>query len=265
MTKRILFCLVIAFSLVPFLAVFTTAQDFQKTYSLGPEGSISIHNVSGDIQVKGYDGETIQVKGFKEGKDRDRVEVDDRSDGNHVELRVNYPHNCNCDASIRFQIEVPRAVRYRFDALSSASGDIEVGGVTGDVKVDSASGDVLIKDVSGTIHASTASGDVSVNNVKGPVSASSASGDVEVQISRLEGSNKMTFSTASGDVSVKLPGNLDAEIEISSISGSIHTDFPIEIQEQEHGPGSHARGRLGSGATHLSLSSASGDVSLLRF
>ena len=35
MTKRILFCLVIAFSLVPFLAVFTTAQDFQKTYSLG--------------------------------------------------------------------------------------------------------------------------------------------------------------------------------------------------------------------------------------
>jgi len=75
----------------------------------------------------------------------------------------------------------------------------------------------------------------------------------------------MTFSTASGDVSVKLPGNLDAEIEISSISGSIHTDFPIEIQEQDHGPGSHARGRLGSGATHLSLSSASGDVSLLRF
>jgi lia operon protein LiaG len=263
MSKRILFCLVIAFSLVPCLAVFTTAQDFQKTYSLGPEGSISIHNVSGDIQVKGYDGETIQVKGFKEGKDRDRVEVDDRSDGNHVELRVNYPHNCN--ASIRFQMEVPRAVRYRFDALSTASGDIEVGGVTGDVKVDSASGDVLIKDVSGTIHASTASGDVSINNVKGPVSASSASGDVEVQISRLEGTNRMAFSTASGDVSVKLPGNLDAEIEISSISGSIHTDFPIEIQEPEHGPGSHARGRLGSGATHLSLSSASGDVSLLRF
>lgn len=265
MTKRMLFCLVIVFSLVLFLAVVTAAQDFQKTYSLGPDGSISIHNVSRDIQVKGYDGETIQVKGFKEGKDRDRVEVDDRSDGNHLELRVNYPRNCNCDASIRFQIEVPRAVRYRFDALSTASGDIEVGGVTGDLKVDSASGDVRIKDVSGTIHASTASGDVSIDNVKGPVSASSASGDVEVQISRLEGSNKMTFSTASGDVSVKLPGNLDAEIEISSISGSIHTDFPIEIQEQEHGPGSHARGRLGSGTTHLSLSSASGDVSLLRF
>jgi len=265
MIERIQFCLRGVLLLIPSLAVIATGQDFQKSYSPGPEGSVSIHNISGDIQVNGYDGESIQVKGFKEGKDRDRVQVEDHSNGNRVELGVSYPRNGNCDASIRFQIDVPRGVRYKFDSLSTASGDIAVTGATGDVKVDSASGDVRIKDVSGTIHASTASGDVSITNVKGPVSANSASGDVDVQISRLEGSNQMSFSTASGDVSVKVPANLDAEIEMSSLSGSLHTDFPIEIQDQEHGPGSHARGRLGNGATHLSLSSASGDVSLSRF
>jgi DUF4097 and DUF4098 domain-containing protein YvlB len=265
MTKRTLFRFGAVLLFAPFLAVTLAGQDFQKSYGIGAGGSVRIHSVSGDIQVKGYDGETIRVKGFKEGKDRDRVQVEDHSDANHVELRVSYPHDCNCDASVRFQIEVPRATGYKFDSLSTASGDVLVGGITGDIKVESASGDVRIEDVSGTVHASTASGDVSISNVKGPVNASSASGDLDVRIARLEGSNRMAFSTASGDVSVKVPANLDAEIEMSSVSGSLHTDFPIEIHEQDHGSGSQARGRLGNGTSHVSLSSASGDVSLSRF
>jgi hypothetical protein len=251
--------------LAPFWVVASAGQDFQKSYGLGAGGSVSVHSVSGDIRVRGYDGETIQVKGFKEGKDRDRVQVEDRSDPNHVELRVSYPHEGNCNASIRFEIEVPRTTAYKFDSFSTASGDVLVSGLTGDIKVKSASGDLRIEDVSGAVQASTASGDVSINNIKGPVNASSASGDLDVRIARLEGSNQMAFSTASGDVSLKVPANLDAEIEMSSISGSLRTDFPIEIHEQDHGPGSHARGRIGNGSSHVTLSSASGDVSLSRF
>jgi hypothetical protein len=48
------------------------AQEFQKSYSLGRR-SISIHNVSGDIRVTGYDGED-PGKGFR----KERIVIESR-------------------------------------------------------------------------------------------------------------------------------------------------------------------------------------------
>ncbi len=244
------------------LAATAAAQYFQKSYQIGADGSVSIHNVSGNVVVTGVDGDSITVNGFKQGRDRDLVQVEDLSGGNRVELRTRYPRNCNCDASIRFEVQVPRSVRYNFDQISSASGDIEVSGVTGEVHVNTASGDVTIKDVNGTVDASTASGQMRVRNVAGSVNAQSASGDVDVEMTRVEGSRRMEFSSASGDVNVKMPLNVDADIDMSSATGAVKTNFPIEVQSERYGPGQRARGRLGDGSRRVHISSASGNVSL---
>jgi hypothetical protein len=237
------------------------AQDFQKTYRIEAGGSISVRNVSGDVVITGYDGDAVMVSGTREGRDREMVEVEDASAGNRVDVRVRYPRNCNCDASIKFQVQVPRSLRLNFGS-STASGNIEVSGVSGDVNISAASGNVLVKNVAGEIKARTASGDVRVQDITGTVNAGSASGDVDVEIARLEGTGDMKFSTASGNVNVRLPANLDADIEMSSVSGNLETNFPIEIQAREEGPGKRARGRVGNGTRSLRLSSASGNVSL---
>lgn len=249
-------CLCVASSAV------ASAQDFQKSYRLGADGSVSIRNVSGAINIVGYDGDAVTVSGFKEGRDRDRVEVVDESTAGGVNVSVEYPRNCDCDASIRFEVRVPRSVAYDFSKISTASGDIQLKGVRGRVRARTASGEVLVEDVTGEIDASTASGNVSVREASGTVNASSASGDVDVEIARLEGTGNMKFSTASGDVSVRLPSSLDADVHLSSMSGSVKTSFPIEVRERQHGPGSYAEGRLGGGTRTLRISSASGNVSL---
>jgi DUF4097 and DUF4098 domain-containing protein YvlB len=74
----------------------------------------------------------------------------------------------------------------------------------------------------------------------------------------------MNFSSASGDVRVSMPSNLDADVSLSTVSGSVKTDFPIEIEKDRWGAGSRAKGKLGSGTRILKITSASGDVSLLR-
>ena len=51
------------------------AQDFQKSYRLSQGSRVSIKNISGDVIVKGYDGEAVVVTGYKEGRDRDQVSV----------------------------------------------------------------------------------------------------------------------------------------------------------------------------------------------
>lgn len=243
-------------------AAVTSAQDFQKTYRVGENGSISIRNVSGAININGYDGDAVTVSGFKEGRDRDQVEVEDASGGNSVDIGVRYPRECNCDASIRFEVRVPRSVAYDFTKISTASGDIQLKGVRGRVNASTASGEVLIENVVGEIDASTASGNVSVREAAGSVNATSASGDVDVEIARLEGSGNMKFSTASGDVKVRMPSALDADVYLSSVSGSVKTSFPLEVKERNHGSGSWAEGRLGGGTRRLRITSASGDVSL---
>lgn len=228
-------------------AITASAQDFEKSYRVGAGSQISVSNVSGDVIVTAYDGDAVVVRGIKQGRDSDRLEVVDKSSGSRVDVSVRYPKECNCDASVRFEVRVPRSVSYNFDGFASVSGNVEVSGVTG------------------RLRASAVSGDVRIKNVSGSANVNSVSGDVEVEVDRLDGSDDMKFTSVSGDVNVKMPSSLDADVDISSLSGSIKTDFPIEVRSEQHGPRTYARGRLGSGSRRVNMTTVSGDLSLNRF
>lgn len=238
------------------------AQDFQKSYNIEPGATISVANVSGDIHVIGYDGSNVTVAGYKEGRDRDLVEVEDNSGAGRIEVRVRYPRECNCNASVRFEVRVPRNVNYNFDRISTASGNLSAENVTGRIELQTASGDVTLQGVSGEVRAASASGSVKVRDAAGSVNASSASGNVDVELARVDGAGDMRFTSASGDVNVRMPSSLDARVDMSTASGSIETDFPIEVKKDRYSSGYTARGQLGSGSRVLKISSASGDVKL---
>ena len=53
------------------------AKDFHKSYTLAPGGQIFIENVLGDIRVKGFKGNSIEIVGNKEGG-RSRSDRDSR-------------------------------------------------------------------------------------------------------------------------------------------------------------------------------------------
>ena len=240
------------------------AQDFQKSYRLAQDSRVSVKNVSGAVIVKGYDGESIVVTGIKEGRDRDQITIEDLSNGGNVEVKVRYPEHCNCNASVRFEVKVPRSINYDYDAFSSVSGDVEVDGAAGTLRAKSVSGNVRIKDANGTIDAKSVSGEVHVEKASGAVNAKSTSGNVRVDLVRVDGTNRMEFGSVSGNVNVSLPAGVGAEIEMSTMSGSLETDFPITIEKKEYGPGRSARGRVGDGARTLKMSSVSGNLNLRR-
>jgi len=255
------FKLLAGFGLITLLAGAASAQDFHKQYSTAG-ATVIVHNVSGDVIVNGYDGSQVVVDGFATGADRDKVSVEDLSQGDRIELRAHYPRNCECDASIKFEIKVPRSIRYAIGPLSTASGDISVADVTGEVSAKSASGDVKVSRVTGQVTASTASGDVEVDHVVGPISAKSSSGNVTGTLDQLDASGELVFTTASGDVRIIAPASLNAEVEIHTVSGSLNTDFPLQITVPRYGPSRSAQGRLGDGSHRVRISSASGNVTL---
>ncbi len=262
MRRRMILNLVGAVAFCLAAAAGAAAQDFQRSYNLGEGASVQIANVSGDVELKGYEGSALVVNAHKQGRDRDQVEVVDESTPGRVSLRAKYPSPCNCDASVRFEVRVPRSANLNFDKISTASGNLRAEGFSGRLTLSTASGDVSVRQVGGEIKAASASGTVRVADSTGSVNASSASGDVEVELTRLEGGGDMRFSSASGDVHVRVPTNIDAQVSMSTVSGSIETTFPIEVKTNGYGPGSRAQGQLGSGSRTLKISSASGNVSL---
>ncbi len=222
------------------------AQDFRKSYSISAGGQIMIANHLGDIKVTGYKGSSIEVVARKKGPDRDLIEIEDRSFGDRIDIHPGFlkPGQENC--SVDFEVRVPKSIEYNFSRLWSFNGKVEVSNVTGRLRAESVRGDVKVKGVSGL------------------VSASSLSGNVSVDIDQGSSRSNMRFSSISGNIDVRAPGNLDALIDMSSVSGLLRTDFPIEVQELRYGPGRSARGRLGSGTQILRISSVSGQVSLIR-
>jgi len=238
-------------------------QDFQKSYSLSPGGRISVKNVSGDIEVAGYNGSSVSAIAYREGRDRDKVEIIDESTAAQVDLRVRYAENCNCDASVRFVLQIPLGTKYDFDSLSTASGDIHIGHVSGKLAAKTASGNVTVSRVVGQISISSASGDLQIEEAVGSVIARTASGDVEATVRGEEGSGDLVFSSASGNVTVTIPSQSNADVDISTASGELRSDFPLTIEEREN-RGKRAFGRIGTGTARLKISSASGNVRLAR-
>jgi hypothetical protein len=246
-------------------AAFVAAQDFQQTYRVGPGGSVSVGSISGNVIVTAYDGDAVIVSARKEGRDLDKVTIEDRSSGNRVDVRDRYPERCNrCDVSVHYEVKIPRKMQLRYDAFSSVSGNVEVTGASGELQAKSVSGEVKVRGCDATVKASSVSGNVEVGDNQGMVSANSVSGNVNVQIDQLPEGGDLKFTSVSGNVNVRVPGSLNAEVEMSSMSGTLKTDFPITIAKGEFNPRHSARGRVGEGGRQLKLSSVSGDLHLLR-
>jgi hypothetical protein len=227
------------------ISIGAQAQDFQRSYLIAAGGRIRVRNISGDIKVLGYNGNSILVNGRKEGPDAAKIEIEDASKGDLLELGVRYPEKTrNFQGSVNFEIRVPQSLPYAFENISSVSGDVELTGVTGKIKAESVSGDVTVQDFIGG------------------VDAHSVSGDVKAEIRRLQGTDDMKLSSISGDVHAKAPADLDADVKMSSVSGSVKSDFPLQIHERRYGAGQSAGGILGGGSHTLRLTSISGDVIL---
>ena len=131
--------------------------------------------------------------------------------------------------------EVSEGVR-----VKSASGDLRLGTVGRRLTVATAAGDVSAEAVGGDLELKSASGDVRVRRVGGNVSAQSAAGDI--RIDAFEG-GELNIKTLSGDVAVGVAAGRRYRVSFSSLSGDIHTDFPVS---EEGSGGAPARLRIRS-------------------
>ena len=148
-------------------------------------------------------------------------------------------------------------------SVKGMSGDITLQGVAGNVFAETMSGEVAACDLDGEIAFKSMSGGLTLaGGSVGSLSVDTMSGQVTADVSLDEGGS-VRVSTITGEVTLRLPAESDAHVSLRSTSGAVRTEF--ETLRTVKAPASHTvSGNVGAGTGHVSVTTMSGAVTLLR-
>ncbi|MBI9108609.1 MAG: DUF4097 family beta strand repeat protein [Spirochaetales bacterium] len=218
---------------------------------------LEIRNISGRISAVGWGDNQVRLDYRKFGPGQPpEVEVDYQ--GSTMVIKAVYPKKLAAFGSIDFEIKVPDSVRY-IDA-GSVSGSIRLSEIGNDVeqKLSTTSGSVKT-DSSGNLDISSVSGSLEFSSSGSRITASTTSGRIAGALEEDHGSGKIELSSVSGRVVLEVPENLNADVDLHSVSGSVSSDLPVSVTESRK---KSLRGRIGSGGTIIDIGTVSGSIKI---
>jgi DUF4097 and DUF4098 domain-containing protein YvlB len=266
----------------------------QERRAADPQGEVEIVNVSGTVEIHGWDRSEVEVGGTA-GDNVVRVDV--TSAGNRTSIHVvsRSAPAWGSDAEAHLIVHVPAKSAVMATLVSA---DFKVTGVLGDLKVQSVSGS-LTGDVGGNVRATTVSGNVrltaraakviEVKTISGDIQLTGGGGEVDIttvsgsatielaDVTRarfksvsgdmtaelaLAPEGQLESESVSGDVSVKFAAEPAAEFDVQSFSGDIRNCFGPKPMQSHYGPGSRLEFKNGEGHAHVRVNTKSGDVRL---
>lgn len=182
-----------------------------ETRDASPDGFVRITVARGNLVVKGWDQNRIQVEG--ELDDEAEAFIFDVSRGDAV-IEVKLPRNLSrwspfgaSDLTIR----LPKGSNVD---VSGVSTDVEVTDIEGGLELSGVSGDLGVRHIADRLDVTTVSGDVDVVDASERIAVKTVSGDVDISGS----SGDFRLHSVSGDV---LGRELDGAFDLESVSGSI--------------------------------------------
>lgn len=147
-------------------------------------------------------------------------------------------------------------------SVKSVSGKITLDGVTGAVDANTLSGDVEAQGLDGRIGFNSASGDLTLaDGVVEWLDAKTVSGRVTADVDLSKGS-ALRVATVSGEVTIRLPAEASTRVDLRSTAGRVQSEFSGLTATRSPGASALA-GTLGSGDGRLSVTTVSGQVTLL--
>jgi hypothetical protein len=235
-------------------------EGLEKQFEVGPQSELKIDSFSGNILVRGQEGTTITVRARRIASSRAITESDLTIVHYGRRLSVGSEAGPGGMAPVELDVTVPRDCSVEAE---TTSGEIDIEGVRGQVKVDSASGNVTCRDLGGSLEGETASGNLHLerSHLRG-FDLETASGNLRLETT-FQAGEQYRIETASGDVDLRFPAGAGATVRVETASGEIECRLPAEVLEEHSHPGHHEwAGRINGGNAEVEISTMSGDVHL---
>lgn len=131
--------------------------------------------------------------------------------------------------------------------LRYGSGTARVGNVSGSVEARSGSGDAVFGEITGALSVGCGSGNLEVSSVRGAVRSRAGSG--AASLGAVYGD--VDVARGSGDIAIGLPAGHPARLDVTTGSGRVNSELPIEDAPAATGTPITLRARTGSGNVRL--------------
>jgi len=250
-------------------------QTDTKTYDVDSDAQIAVDASEGDVTIKGWNSSKVELVTKKTAWSSDdfsrmNTTVDAKTD--HVSVSEGALSHCvNCGFS--YELRVPTAAHV---TVSTASGDVDVRGIAGPVRIDASSGDIEIHNIGGQVRARAQSGDINISSIASSLEAYASSGDiaekdltddtslvtdsgsVDAAFDRMTSVHQVRLKSSSGDVMLVVPRGAGFVIDASTSSGSMDSNLRLPIRERDAGAIVHAQ--VGDGGANVQFDTSSGDI-----
>jgi hypothetical protein len=240
------------------MAAPAAAQDWAWNGTVPAGRTIEIKGVNGGIRAVAASGSEVRVQATRRAR-RDnpedvRMVVLEHADG--VTICAVYPHRRNrepneCaagsggrnnvqnnDVTVEWEVQVPRGVNFTGRTIN---GSVEATGMTGTT---------IGRTINGRVRVETA----------GIAEASTINGNIDARLGRADWNDELEFTTTNGSIVVTIAGDLNARVNAATVTGSIETDFPLEVVGRFMNR--RISGTVGTGGRVLSLETTNGSIEL---
>jgi HSP20 family molecular chaperone IbpA len=258
--------------------------ELEETLMLpAPRAGLTIENENGRTHVIGEDRQDIALKivraarGETEREAAERasaIQVTTRESGGELVVEVNVPGRFLFRGKADLEVRAPRGTRV---SVSSANGLVSLSGLRAAVRAHSSNGPIRVTDIVGDVEVHTSNARVHAECTCGRIVARSSNGKIELAehkgsvdaatsngaiCCRLEsvGAEGVTLATSNGRITLDLPEQVDADVDIRVDNGSIRAqrEMPCAPREKE----GRLRCTLGRGGAPIKLRASNGSISL---
>ena len=242
---KLIFCLLLLVLVSPVAFSATEERVTHQTFDLNERGTVELSNVNGDVTIRGWDKKQVDLKATKRGPSDylDDIEIKIDASPDRLTIETKYPRRRReTNVSVEYELMVPKHAK--LDSITNVNGAIDVSGVQGEIRINTVNGSAEMMGTTSSVEAET------------------VNGNITVKWSEFPSNGAVKMRTVNGSLELELPPNVNADVEASSMNGSIHTDFPITVQGRFLSR--RLEGKIGSGGSSIDLSTINGAIDILK-
>lgn len=216
---------------------------------------LKISAESGDVEITPWHNNEVMVNIYGNENAKEKMKFVFDSDNNSITVKSERKKKWGflSNLKLRYEIKVPEKFNLN---ISTAGGDIKVGGVNGEILLNTSGGDIRADRIIGNLRANTSGGDIKIFSNNASIDARTSGGDITLEYF---GENKgIELRTSGGDIEIKLPSDFNAKVELATSGGDVDCDF--KLNKVEKFSRTKIIGELNNGGQRLIAKTSGGDI-----
>jgi DUF4097 and DUF4098 domain-containing protein YvlB len=240
----------------------TVEETFTRQIQFQENGYLELNNSNGGVEVKSWDKTEVEIKAYKQVRAASKeqaeklmreLKVEVLQTAGEIRIKTIAPHSMKSDDgffnwlfggehhsfSVEYEIMVPQSI---------------------DLNIKTTNGKIYCQQIKGRLRLDATNGKIVAREIEGLVRSRTTNGSLDIELLSVPPEEEIEFSTTNGSITLHLPEDYSAEVNLKTTNGHIDSDFPYT--EQRKWSKQHVWGKIGSGTGNLDCHTTNGSIRL---